>query len=523
MSLIKYRVRLLEFADCPLCLTPQQFLRVLKAWRNYHKFADTCVKCKKRLKFGSVNFGLCCERLYFNTSHHYLVTSIAVSTAGYTFVLPQLKRMIKKSDIQTNQEFLVLPDPAYWQMKTTLIYEKVMKFVLGEPMTRRTKIVQPVSKTPVFYKQIQQAPLNYGSLDTRSCGKATFIRQAAFGKRCLYSMRGMIVPDPNLKPNQIRMPDYIAEKFNLKGSWVLLNRMPSLQPENFVALQVPVDGPSWPYDCFGIPLEILPSINGDFDGDEVNIYLFFSHLAQAECATLMNPEWEMGSFVMGIKLGPCQDMLVAYYKYFDEIDFLPYKHRDLKTTFRVVYELYGSKAAFKAVDDMRKFYLKKFEEEIFSISLEEILGIVGAFASSDENLGDGCLITQTKAKAKGNFELIRQMFGRVGMQGDYFVKNSFWSGLTSHEAVAHAKISHMALWQTSKIWQPGYSHNQMISNVQGLVVDYLGRLIDGQKRVVESDVLYAVHFTDVITPETVEYIFTKVIINHDFDPIPCSD
>ena len=189
-------------------------------------------------------------------------------------------------------------------MSTTLVYEKILKFVLGQPMSCRTKTVQPSSKTPMFYKQIQQAPLNYGSLDSRSCGKATFIRQAAFGKRCSYSMRGMIVPDATLKPNEIRLPDFIVEKFQLKGKWIILNRMPSLQPENFVALQIPVNGPLWPYDCFGVPLEILPSINGDFDGDEVNTYLFFSHLSQAECATILNPEWEMGSFVMGIKLNP---------------------------------------------------------------------------------------------------------------------------------------------------------------------------------------------------------------------------
>ena len=514
MSVIKYRVSLLELKDCPLRLTPQQLLKVLKAWRKFHEFGHVCSKCKKKLEFGSMNFGLCCDQFYFNNQLlWYRLMSIAIPTPNYCFLLPQLKRMIHKAHIKSNQDFLVVPDPIYWQMSTTLIYEKVLKFVMGQPMTCRTKNVQPPSKTPMFYKQIQQAPLNYGSLDSRSCGKATFIRQAAFGKRCSYSMRGMIVPDATLKPNEIRMPDNIVKKFQLKGKWVILNRMPSLQPENFVALRVPVDGPSWPYDCFGVPLEILPSINGDFDGDEVNIYLFFSHLAQAECATILNPEWEMGSFVMGMKLSPSQDMLVAYYKFYDEIDFLPYKNPDLKKTFKVIYELFGSKIAFKAIDDMRKFYLQKLEETVFSINLEEILWLVDTIEKGgDISQGKGCLVVQILAKAKGNFDLHHQMFGQIGMQGDYFVKNSFWTGLEPAEAIAHAKMSHVALWQTSKIWQPGYGHNKIIYNVQGLIVDYLGRLIDGEKRVVEPDVLYAVHYTDVLSPETFEYIFNKIIL-----------
>lgn len=520
MAVNQYRITLLELKDCPLQLTPDQLLEVLKAWRKSNEFANACSECEKKIQFGLANFGLCCDRFYFNDQcPFYSLMSIAVPTPGYTFLLPQLKRMIEKAGIETNQDFLIIPDPIYWQMATTLIYEKILKFVSGKPMTCRTITVQPPSKTPVFYKQIQEAPLNYGSLDSRSCGKATFIRQAAFGKRCCYSMRGMIVPDATLKANEIRLPDSIVKKFELKGKWVVLNRMPSLQPENFVALQVPLDGPAWPYDCFGVPLEILPSINGDFDGDEVNIYLFFSIFSQAECATLLNPEWEMGSFVVGMKLSPSQDMLVAYYLFYDEIDFLPYKYPDLKKTLRVIFEIYGSKTAFKAFDDMRKFQLEKFENDYcFALTLEEMNWLVETIAKGgDIRQGRGCLVVQVLAKAKGTFEHLHQMFGEIGMQGNVFVKNSFWSGLTQLESVAHAKASHLALWQTSKIWQPGYGHNKIIFNVQGLKVDYLGRLIDGKSRVVEQDVLYSIHYTDVMSEETFNHIFNEVLVKKNFD------
>ncbi|GIX69221.1 hypothetical protein CEXT_21631 [Caerostris extrusa] len=53
------------------------------------------------------------------------------------------------------------------QFRSEPVYHK------GLPVTSRTEIVQPSSKSDLFYKQIQEAPLNYGSLNRRSCGKAT--------------------------------------------------------------------------------------------------------------------------------------------------------------------------------------------------------------------------------------------------------------------------------------------------------------------------------------------------------------
>lgn len=132
------------------------------------------------------------------------------------FRFAQLQRMIDQAKLSVNQVFIIFPDPIYWQMTATLVYEKVLKFVTGTPVTYRTKKIEPPSKSPVFYEQIQNAPLNYGSLNPRSCGKATVIRQVAFGKRCVLSMRGMIVPDVSLQANEIRLPNYIIDKFQLK-------------------------------------------------------------------------------------------------------------------------------------------------------------------------------------------------------------------------------------------------------------------------------------------------------------------
>lgn len=513
MAVDRYRLSLLALDDCPVRFSPQELLLVLKAWRKSHAFAHVCSECRQPVPFTHLSYGTCCQRFYFNDQlPTHPIVPIAVATPGYAFLLPQLERMITNARIQTKQDFLVLPDPIYWQVTTTLTYEKVLKFVLGQPMTCRTKHVQPPSRTPLFYKQIQEAPLNYGSLESRSCGKATMIRQVAFGKRCRYSMRGMIVPDASLRPNEIRIPDAIVDKFGLRGKWVVLNRMPSLQPENFVGLQVPRDGPPWPHDCFGIPLEILESINGDFDGDEANVYLVPSLLSQAECATILNPEWEMKSFVMGLKLAPSQDMLVAYHLFYDQIQFLPIKFPDLKKTLHSICEVHGSRAAFDAFNRLRLFYLEALQDRCcFALTFEEMRTL-------ERMLRDGedirtyrcCLTTQIFANAKGNFESLEQMFGSVGMQSGVFVKNSFLSGLTGAESAAHGRTAITALYLVSHIWLPGYGYQKTMSNGHSMVVTYAGSIMDGAKRIIFKDALDAYHHEDIISSSTVQFLYDEI-------------
>ena len=488
---------------------------MLIAWRKHHAFAATCVGCDAPLAFGDVPYTTCCEKFYYNPSvKSYPVQSIAVPTPGYAFGLAVLKRLLLKTRLRTNQDFLVLPDPIYWQVQSTLMYEKVIKFVQGLPITNKTKTVLPVDKVDVFYKQILETPLNYGSLQRRSCGKNTLIRQVAFGKRCILSMRGMIVPDASLRPNQIQLPAHIVKMFHVQHQWIILNRMPSLQPGNFIALQVA--SPGWPYDCFGIPLEVVQSMNADFDGDECNLYLVPNVQSQAECATLLNPEAQLGCYVMqGPKLRATQDMLVAYYLKYADIDFLPYKHPNLAKTFRVLYDVYGSQRAFDAIDRMRLYYLDVLQHDTcFALTLEEMQNLFRWGRESPEvfrqkaEASRGCLVTQVLSGAKGSFEHLYQMFGAVGYQNGCDIRHSFWEGLDATEAIHHAITSTEALSRMCKIWEPGYSYSKMVHSLQGLHVDYRGCLMDGDV-VIENDVLDVLHFTDVLSEEGFQHLLDK--------------
>ncbi|GIY04385.1 DNA-directed RNA polymerase [Caerostris darwini] len=460
----------------------------------------------------------CCGQFYYNGRLTcYPVQSIAVRTSGYAFLLPQLKRMLQQATFEWDQDFLVIPDPIYWQVASTLVYEKVMKFVQGLPVTSRTEIVQPSSKSDLFYKQIQEVPLNYGSLNRRSCGKATLIRQIAFGKRCQLALRGLIVADGSLSANHIRIPHSIVTQFGLKNKYVMVVRMPTLGPANAIALQV-LDDPKWTCPCFGFPLERTESLNADFDGDEINIYLVMNHQSQAECMSLLSAKAEMSDFVMGLKLAPSQDMLVAYHMFYDSIDFLPYKHRDLRRTFQVIYDLKGSAVTYECFEKMRQFYMDALENKTcFALTLEEMKRLLhygqGSLKEFKTHVQKepGCLKIQILSGAKGSFEHVYQMFGAVGYQNGYYVQNCFWNGLTAREAVAHAVTATEALSNSSNIWEPGYGYSKSVYNLQSLHVDYLGRLVDGTQ-VLEKDVLDVLHHTDVMSEDTCAYLLEEVLV-----------
>ncbi|GFT65556.1 uncharacterized protein TNCV_2844401 [Trichonephila clavipes] len=82
--------------------------------------------------------------------------------------------------------------------------------------------------------------------------------------------------------------------------------------------------------------------------------------------------------------------------------------------------------------------------------------------------------------------------------------------LRANEAVVHAKTATEALSNASKIWEPGYSYYKMVYNLQGLYVDYKGRLMDGET-VIENDVLNVFHYTDVMSVEGFQHLLDTTL------------
>ena len=142
-------------------------------------------------------------------------------------------------------------------------------------------------------------------------GKNGYLRKHCIGRRCNHSGRAVIVPDPTLRVDEVRLPVMmllemlqghsslqrlgweeeldalfnrarrgehlreIAEDCNFvlqeeeRSLWALLIRQPSLHRHSLQAFRVSV----WEHNVIGLPPLVTPGFNADFDGDTMAVYL----------------------------------------------------------------------------------------------------------------------------------------------------------------------------------------------------------------------------------------------------------
>lgn len=515
MAVSHYSINILKKDDMfNKFLTPNELKILLQAWRNSHTTSNICTTCNTELTFLK-NYIVHCNNMYFKPTQTYIVKSLMVFTNNKFQFLPEaLKRALQKNRIESDQSFIVIPDPLYWQIASTLVFDRVMNFVLEIEPKKKPAVMIP-KKPSYYYKQMQTAFLNHGSLAQRTEGKQTYFRKIALAKRCEFTARAMIIPAPFLKANEIVIPFAMDEELRLKNKWIILNRMPSLLPENFVALRVVQ---VWKNDCFGIPLEIAQQMNADFDGDECNAYIVKTLQAQAECETILNSECNISSFTMGLKLTPCHDMLITYYLKYHDINFLPYKHPNLQKTFKVIFDLYGSRACFEAFDKMRQYYLHVTQHEfLFTLTFREIVQLqkwaqdtsLEEFINKLNHASDNCLLTQVRSGAKGSFIHLYQLVGSVGLQyteytvplASNFIQSSFLEGLTPMEMVIHAQAGCEALINTSEVWRPGYDFFKLSNNLQNVEVNHLGQVVD-KDTIICDDSVNMLYYEDLMSKES---------------------
>lgn len=525
MAVTSYKISVLNYTDCPVRYdNPNDVLNILKCWRNNHTTESVCSKCFKSLFFAT-NFTTCCNSFYFKPLEHYVVQSLAIYTPRHAFLPKNLKDQLQRLKIKAHQNFIVLPDPIYWQISSTLVYEFVLKYVTGKNTKKYKLKKRSRSEANAYmYNKLQSAFINHGSLNHRSEGKNTYFRKIALAKRTKLMFRAVAVPAPFLNPNEVIIPNYIEEKMKLKGKWVLVNRMPSLLPENMLALKV-VGG--WNHYSVGLNLQILPNLQLDFDGDIVYCYILQSLLSQAECEVILNSENTLSSFTMGLKLSPNQDMLVVYYLKYDDIHFLPYKTRNLSETFRVIHDLYGSKVCFDNIVKLKNYYLDVMQNDmLYCITYKEIqdLEVLCKELSFEDfeilmkNSNPlGCLTTQILANAKGSFYHAYQLVGSVGLQYarnstitlNTYIESSFLEGLSPTELAVHAQSGIDGFISSSNISSAGYNYFKLIHNLHPWIVNYKGQVVDGNQ-IVEDDVANFMHFEDFLAKPA----FTELISQH---------
>lgn len=171
----------------------------------------------------------------------------------------------------------------------------------------------------------------YVSITSRIQKKGGRIRYNLMGKRVEFTARCVITPDDGLKLNELGIPEsvantltipvrvtdynklalqemvdvgkfkyvcqgksrsskalelevgFVVERFLKDGDVVLFNRQPSLHKYSLMAHHVRI----LPYDTFRMNVACTSPYNADFDGDEMNVHVPQTILAQAEAEEIM--------------------------------------------------------------------------------------------------------------------------------------------------------------------------------------------------------------------------------------------
>ncbi len=125
-------------------------------------------------------------------------------------------------------------------------------------------------------------------------GVDVFLRREVLGRRLTRSARAVIVPDPSLRIDQIRIPAKVTEAIfedlpedSPSRQIVLVNRNPTLQRRGLLALRPVVDYSG--STVFGLPLGVLKTLAADFDGDQASVVALCSGDALREAEDLLLP------------------------------------------------------------------------------------------------------------------------------------------------------------------------------------------------------------------------------------------
>lgn len=141
----------------------------------------------------------------------------------------------------------------------------------------------------------------------RLTGKYGLLRRNGLGAAAIRSGRAVLVGDPDLDPEQVRIPRWMADDLQIPESSpdgyqnvVLVNRQPTLHPYNLQALRADV------WDEWAVALHpiLLQSIAGDFDGDTVAVHRLESEDARREIWDLRRPS-------AALRSGASSKMLLA--------------------------------------------------------------------------------------------------------------------------------------------------------------------------------------------------------------------
>ncbi|MEW6418380.1 MAG: hypothetical protein AB1480_09700 [Nitrospirota bacterium] len=134
--------------------------------------------------------------------------------------------------------------------------------------------IEKMDRSDLNYdKQVEQLRNKVKRLEDeiviRIKGKEGIIRKAILGKRINFSSRAVIVPNPFIRADQVKVPTRIIDELGFKeGDVVLLNRQPTLHIHNVQAFNVIKSN----NNAIAINPLVCGGFNADFDGDAMALY-----------------------------------------------------------------------------------------------------------------------------------------------------------------------------------------------------------------------------------------------------------
>ena len=139
-------------------------------------------------------------------------------------------------------------------------------------------------------------------------GKTGLFRDGSLGKQSDYSAMAVIVPDPNLKINQISLPKVVLKELELeKDEPILAVRHPVLHRYGTLAFY-PQERDDF---AIGIPPLLCKGFGADFDGDPMMVFRAISQEAQKELANLFPTSHLYSSATGELNLHLTQDFILG--------------------------------------------------------------------------------------------------------------------------------------------------------------------------------------------------------------------
>lgn len=247
--------------------------------------------------------------------------------------------------------------------------------------------------------------------------KEGYIRSVIVGRRLFFSGRAVIVPCPELDPDEVLLPAEFGRVFFkrpnasietlnelAKGKFVLLNRQPSLHKHNILAFRFRF----WDEWVIGFPILACKGFNADFDGDTMAVYFLVEQDGETSKAlekmTLRENPFLFGSGELALSV----DQDFAYGLYLMGFG-------DKKKSQKALREMILNGKWEEAIALCRKA-LDTATRENLTLTIYEI----EKDAESFEKI--------KKSKSRGSDEQYRQLNGSI-QYGDVTLKGNFLKGV----------------------------------------------------------------------------------------------